>query len=34
MCSWGNEGYSSSHYWDAYRAARARGEDVKPAGED
>jgi len=34
MCSWGNDGYSSSHYWDAYRAARANGQNVKPAGED
>jgi len=34
LCSWGNEGYASSHYWDDYRAARERGEKVKPAGED
>jgi hypothetical protein len=34
MCSWGSEGYASSHYWDEYKAARARGENVKPAGED
>jgi putative FmdB family regulatory protein len=34
ICSWGNEGYASSQYWNAYKAARARGEDVKPAGED
>ena len=33
-CSWGGEGYASSQYWNAYKAARSRGEDVKPAGED
>jgi putative FmdB family regulatory protein len=34
VCSWGNEGYASSQYWKAYKEAKARGEDVKPAGED
>ena len=33
-CSWGSEGYASSQYWREYNAARGRGEDVKPAGED
>lgn len=33
-CAWGNEGYASSHYWDAYKKARAEGQDVKPYGED
>jgi len=33
-CSWGKDGYASSKYWDAYKSARARGEKVKPAGED
>jgi putative FmdB family regulatory protein len=31
MCSWGNEGYDSSRYWDEYKKAKERGEDVKPA---
>ena len=34
MCSWGGEGYASSQYWNSYKAAKARGENVKPAGED
>ena len=34
VCSWGSEGYASSHYWDEYKAAKERGEKVKPAGED
>jgi len=34
LCSWGNEGYASSQYWKDYKAARERGEKVKPAGAD
>jgi len=34
LCSWGYDGYASSQYWRDYKAAKARGEDVKPAGED
>jgi len=31
MCDWkGN----SSHYWDAYKQARANGQNVKPTGSD
>ena len=31
MCDWyGNR----NQYWDQYRAAKARGEDVKPANEE
>lgn len=29
-CSWGNEGYASSHYWDAVKKQREEGKDVKP----
>jgi putative FmdB family regulatory protein len=34
MCSWGNEGYASSQYWNAYKKAKENGENVKPYGED
>lgn len=34
MCSWGSEGYASSQYWRDYKAAKERGENVKPYGED
>jgi putative FmdB family regulatory protein len=34
MCSWGYEGYASSQYWRDYKAAKERGENVKPAGAD
>jgi putative FmdB family regulatory protein len=33
MCSWGNEGYASSQYWNDVKAARSRGEKVKATGE-
>jgi len=31
MCDWSG---NTSHYWDEYKAAKARGENVKPLGED
>jgi putative FmdB family regulatory protein len=31
ICDWNG---NSSHYWNDYKEAKARGEDVKPAGED
>ena len=34
MCSWGNEGYQRSAYWDAVKEAKARGEKVKGMGEE
>lgn len=34
ICGWGYDGYASSQYWDAYKKAKERGENVKPAGED
>jgi hypothetical protein len=32
-CSWGDQGYSSSMYWDAVKKARDNGEKVKGANE-
>ncbi|MFW6129740.1 MAG: FmdB family zinc ribbon protein [Atribacterota bacterium] len=34
VCTWANEGYSSSQYWNAVKSARERGENVKGFGED
>lgn len=31
MCDWTGE---TSQYWKSYKEAKARGENVKPAGED
>jgi hypothetical protein len=34
MCTWGDQGYSSSMYWKAVKEARERGENVKGATEN
>jgi putative FmdB family regulatory protein len=34
MCSWGDDGYASSCYWNEVKEARARGEKVKGAHEE
>jgi putative FmdB family regulatory protein len=34
VCSWGNEGYATSQYWNAVKEARSRGEKVKGCNED
>lgn len=33
MCSWGNEGYSSSQYWKDVKKAKEDGHKVKGANE-
>jgi hypothetical protein len=33
MCSWADQGYSSSMYWSEVKKARDRGEKVKGANE-
>jgi hypothetical protein len=33
-CSWGNEGYASSQYWNDVREQRAAGKSVKGFGEE
>lgn len=30
MCSWGDDGYSTSQYWSAVKEQREKGKDVKP----
>lgn len=31
---WSHDGYATTQYWKDYKAAKARGEKVKPAGSD
>jgi len=34
LCGWGCDNYESSQYWKAYKEAKERGENVKPADAD
>jgi len=34
LCTWGDDGYSSSQYWRLVKEARDRGEKVKGINED
>mgnify|MGYP006896949147 CR=1 FL=1 len=34
ICSWGDHGYATSQYWKKVKEERAKGNDVKPVGEE